>query len=171
LCNLTIPGVMHPTGSTLVFASKSLFEAETEEGSKAPYSMYVPDLRMEATTLGDIFPPMASMAPYAILPPAKQEPMSNLVCSSEGKVLFLLRGFPRLATGGNREVLFPQLGVQYAADSNKHSNSQCLTLYAKKGHCMQKRAPRLKESNGELSLIVALISTLISLHTSSGCNN
>ena len=70
---------MQPRGSTLVFASKSLFEAETEEGSKAPYSMYVPDLRMEATTLGDILPPMASMAPYAILPPAKQASVSNLV--------------------------------------------------------------------------------------------
>ena len=76
---LSILGVKQLTGSTLVFASKSLFEAETEEGSKAPYSMYVPDLRMEATTLGDILPPMASMAPHAILPPAKQGSMSNFV--------------------------------------------------------------------------------------------
>ena len=55
---------------TLVCASRSPFEADTGEVSRAPYRMYLPDLRRDLTTLGDMAPPMASIAPYAILPPA-----------------------------------------------------------------------------------------------------
>ena len=99
---------MQPTGSTLVFASKSLFEAETEEGSKAPYRIYVPDLRMEATTLGDILPPMASMAPYAILPPAKQAAMSNFVQGNAFAVIFSLLDAGYAA--GSIEFLWSQSG-------------------------------------------------------------
>lgn len=55
---------------TLVCAKRSPFEADTGDGSKAPYNMYLPDLRSDFITLGDMAPPMASIAPYAILPPA-----------------------------------------------------------------------------------------------------